>query len=86
MLADGRLAEDAAKFAASHSPARLAVMCGSEDSVTPEEGCRRIAAACRAEYRSLAGLGHASYVESPHLVASEIARFLNQNMASEQQQ
>ncbi|MSQ51766.1 MAG: alpha/beta hydrolase [Betaproteobacteria bacterium] len=86
MLADGRLAEDVARFSANNA-APVLVMCGSEDTVTPEEGCRGIAAACRgAEYRSLAGLGHASYVESPRLVASEIAGFLDQSMVAQQQQ
>lgn len=81
MLAEGRLADDAARYSAGP----VSVMCGSEDTVTPEEGCRRIAAACRgAEYRSLPGLGHASYVESPRMVAAEMARFLNQH-ASQQQ-
>ncbi|MFM9970406.1 MAG: alpha/beta fold hydrolase [Burkholderiales bacterium] len=85
MLAVGRLAEDAAKFAAVNAP--ISVMCGSEDTVTPEEGCRKIAQGCHgAEYRSLPGLGHASYVESPRLVAAEIARFLREAQAARQQQ
>lgn len=87
MLAEGRLAEDAAKFASASLTAPVAVMCGTEDTVTPEEGCRKIATACRgAVYRSLPGLGHASYVESPRSVAAEFARFLGQSMAAQQQQ
>jgi pimeloyl-ACP methyl ester carboxylesterase len=86
MLAQGRLAEDVVKYEASASSGPIAVMCGTEDTVTPEEGCRRIAAACRrALYRSLPGLGHASYVESPRAVAAEIARFLHQSMSAQQQ-
>ncbi len=87
MLARGRLAEDAAKYVGSPPAGPVSVMCGTEDTVTPEEGCRRIAAACRgAEYRSLPGLGHAGYVENPSMVAAEIARFLGRTMAGQQQQ
>jgi len=86
MLAEGRLAEDAAHFA-EHSSAPLAVMCGSEDTVTPEEGCRKIAAACRgAEYRTLPGLGHAGYVESPRMVAVELDDFIRRATSPQQQQ
>ena len=53
------------------------VMCGSADTVTPEEGCREIAAAVPgAVYKSLAGLGHASYVEGPALFNAPLAEFL----------
>jgi len=87
MLAQGRLADDAATYAGSNVTGPISVMCGTEDTVTPEEGCRRIAAACRdAEYRSLPGLGHAGYVENPFMVAAEIARFLGRTMAGQQQQ
>jgi pimeloyl-ACP methyl ester carboxylesterase len=73
MLAGGTLAEDARRY---EGPA--IVMCGSADTVTPEEGCRRIAEALpRGQYRTLPGLGHASYVESPGTVARELAGFLN---------
>ena len=87
MLAQGRLAEDAAKYAGAPLPGPVSVMCGTEDTVTPEDGCRRIAVACRgAEYRSLPGLGHAGYVENPRMVAAEIARFLSHAHAGQQQQ
>jgi len=61
MLAHGHLIGDASKY---EGP--VLVMGGSEDTVTPEAGCREVAAAFRnAEYRTLPGVGHASYVENP---------------------
>lgn len=60
-LANGNLRADAAFF-----KGRVLVACGSADTVTPEAGCRDIAAAFpNAEYRSLPGLGHASQAEGP---------------------
>lgn len=53
------------------------VMCGSEDTVTPEAGCRLVAKACpRAEYRTIPGAGHASYIENSGFFNGELARFL----------
>ena len=53
------------------------VMCGSADTVTPEEGCREVAAAIAgATYRTLPGLGHASYVEGPELFNAALGEFL----------
>ncbi len=53
------------------------VMCGSADRVTPEESCRRIAAAIPgAAYRPLEGAGHASYVERPTQFNSAVAGFI----------
>ena len=64
MLAAGDLGEDAARY-----PGPVLVACGSEDRITPEKGCRLIAAQfTHADYRSLPGLGHASYIDSPELV------------------
>jgi len=64
MLAAGDLAEDAARYTGL-----VLVACGSEDRITPEKGCRLIAAEfTRAEYMSLPGLGHASYIDSPEQV------------------
>ena len=41
------------------------VMCGSEDTVTPETVCRPVADAYpNARYQTLPGVGHASYVEN----------------------
>jgi pimeloyl-ACP methyl ester carboxylesterase len=71
MLADGKLVEDAARY-----PGPTLVMCGSEDRITPEPGCRKIAEAfARGTYRSLPGLGHASYVEAPAVVNAALAEF-----------
>ena len=71
MLAGGKLAEDAARF-----PGRALVMCGSEDRITPEAGCRKIAECfAHGAYRSLHGLGHASYAEAPALVNAALAEF-----------
>jgi pimeloyl-ACP methyl ester carboxylesterase len=73
MLAAGDIAKDAARYSGP-----VLVVCGSADSVTPEEGCRRVAAAFpNAQYRTLPGLGHASYVESPQMVAQEITQFFD---------
>ena len=64
MLAAGDLAEDAKRY-----PGPVLVACGSEDRITPEKACRLIAAEfARADYHSLPGLGHASYIDSPELV------------------
>lgn len=61
MLAGGNLISDAQKYSG-----RVLVMCGAEDTVTPEAGCRKIADAYpNAEYLTLPGVGHASYVENP---------------------
>lgn len=60
-LANGKLADDA-----RHFRKKVLVACGTEDVITPEAGCKAIAAAFpKAEYRSLAGLGHAPHVEDP---------------------
>lgn len=71
MLAGGTLAEDAAGF-----PGPTLVMCGSEDRITPESGCRKLAQCfAAATYRSLPGLGHASYAEAPAVVQAALADF-----------
>jgi pimeloyl-ACP methyl ester carboxylesterase len=70
-LASGDLRRDARAF---HGKALVA--CGSADAVTPEAGCRDIAAAFRnGQYRSLPGLGHASQAEGPELVNRMIREF-----------
>lgn len=72
MLAGGNLQGHAAGIAIS-----TLVVCGSEDTVTPEDGCRQVAAVMNhAEYRTLPGLGHVSYVENPDMFNAEIRRFL----------
>lgn len=56
------------------------VMCGSEDKVTPEELCRRIAAAIdAAAYRTLPGVGHASNVENPAQFNAFVSEFLERH-------
>jgi pimeloyl-ACP methyl ester carboxylesterase len=63
-LGQGNLALDARKF-----PKKVLVACGTEDVITPEAGCKAIAAAFpRAEYRSLPGLGHVPHIEAPETV------------------
>jgi pimeloyl-ACP methyl ester carboxylesterase len=71
-LASGRLADDARQFRK-----KVLVACGSEDVITPEAGCKAIAAAFpKAEYRSLAGVGHAPHVEDPTRINAMIAEFV----------
>jgi pimeloyl-ACP methyl ester carboxylesterase len=54
------------------------VLCGGADTVTPEAGCRRVAAAIAgAIYESLPGLGHASYVEDPARFDAALLRFIS---------
>jgi len=71
-LTHGRLAEDARKF-----PKKVLVACGSEDIVTPEAGCKAVAAAfSRGEYRPLPGIGHVPHIEAPQTVNDLIRRFV----------
>jgi len=70
-LTHGWLAEDARRF-----PKKVLVACGSEDVVTPEAGCKAVAAAFpRAEYRSLPGIGHVPHLEAPATVDALIRDF-----------
>ena len=60
LLANSHLTSDAPAY---HGP--VLVMCGSEDTVTPEAVCRPVADAYpNAKYQTLPGVGHASYVEN----------------------
>ena len=71
MLAGGTLSRDLGRYTGP-----VLVACGSADTVTPEPGCRKIAASCmHADYRSLPGLGHACYVESPDAVLALLRGF-----------
>ena len=71
MLASGRLAEDAARYT---GPAMVIGSTG--DTVTPEAGCKVIAAAFpKARYVSIEGPGHASYVEAPGEINTRIEEF-----------
>jgi len=70
-LANGRLADDARQFRK-----KVLVACGTEDIITPEAGCKAIAAAFpKAEYRSLAALGHSPHVEDPAQINAMIREF-----------
>ena len=52
------------------------VMCGGADTVTPEDLARSIAVAMPgAEYHTLDGLGHASYVENPEAFNAPLRAF-----------
>lgn len=54
------------------------VISGSADTVTPEDSCRRIAAAMpNAQYVSLPGLGHACYIEDAHAFDTALLTFLH---------
>ena len=56
------------------------VMCGSADLVTPEEIALSIASEIPgAEYQSLHGLGHASYVENPEVFNAPLRAFLGKH-------
>jgi pimeloyl-ACP methyl ester carboxylesterase len=64
MLAQADLCADAPRY---EGP--VLVACGSEDQITPEAACREVARAFpSAKYRSLAGLGHVSYIDDPTAV------------------
>ena len=53
------------------------VVCGSADTVTPEEGVRKVAEAIAgASYRSLEGLGHACYIEGPDAFNAAVRDFM----------
>ena len=68
-LDTGRHVEDARHYAKP-----VLVVCGTEDTVTPEAGCKKVAAAYpKGEYRALPGLGHVSHMEDPELLNGIIA-------------
>ena len=70
-LANGNLRRDAGFF-----KGKALVACGSADAITPEAGCREVAAAFpQGEYRTLPGLGHAAQAEGPALVNGIIREF-----------
>lgn len=50
---------------AVHAP--ISVLCGEHDSVTPAAACAELAAAVAAPFTTLAGVGHACYVEDAGL-------------------
>lgn len=70
-LAQGRLADDA-----RHFRKKVLVVCGTEDRITPEPGCKAVAAAFpNCEYRSLPSLGHCAQLEDPAGTNAMIAAF-----------
>ena len=67
----GRHVEDA-----PHYRKPVLVVCGTEDTVTPEAGCKKVAAAYpKGEYRALPGLGHVSHMEDPALINGMLSGF-----------
>jgi pimeloyl-ACP methyl ester carboxylesterase len=70
-LANGKLVHDAVHF---RKP--VLVVCGTEDKITPESGCKVVARAFpSAQYRSLPGLGHVAHIEDPAQLNAAIADF-----------
>jgi pimeloyl-ACP methyl ester carboxylesterase len=61
---------------AAHFRKRVLVVCGTEDTVTPEAGCKQVAKAYpEGQYRSLPGLGHVAHMEDPSAINPMIADF-----------
>ncbi len=53
------------------------VLCGTADTVTPEAGCKRIAAAIPgARYEAIIGPGHSCYIEAPGPFNEAVLRFI----------
>jgi pimeloyl-ACP methyl ester carboxylesterase len=71
-LAQGHLAGEARRYGK-----KVVVACGAEDLITPEAGCKKIAAAFpRGEYRTLPGVGHVPHMEAPDEVNQLVAGFV----------
>src|SRR5437868_1944891 len=71
-LAQGSLVSEARRYGK-----KVLVACGSEDVITPEAGCKKIAAAfARGEYRTLPGIGHVPHMEAAEAVNRLIAGFV----------
>lgn len=72
VLANSHLIGDALSYGGP-----VLVMCGSEDTVTPEAVCRPVAEAYPyAEYQPLPGVGHASYVENGPQFNAAVLKFI----------
>jgi pimeloyl-ACP methyl ester carboxylesterase len=70
-LAYGALGDDARHFA---KPVR--VVCGTEDTITPEASCKAIARAFqKGEYCSLPGVGHCAQIEDPTTINAMLSEF-----------
>ncbi len=52
-----------------------AVLCGSQDAVTPVAACAEVADALHTPLRILPGVGHACYVEAPDAFNAELLAF-----------
>jgi pimeloyl-ACP methyl ester carboxylesterase len=77
MLAGGNLIGDAANYVGP-----VLVVCGSADTITPEEGCRRVSEAFpHADYHTLPDVGHASYVENPAQFNQAVIDFVEDSNA-----
>lgn len=73
LLINGDIHADAREIA---MPATVVV--GGADTVTPPEGCEKVAASfANAHFEILPGLGHASYVEGPDLFNPALAAHLD---------
>ena len=71
-LAQGSLVSEARRYGK-----KVLVACGSEDVITPEAGCKKIASAfARGEYRTLPGIGHVPHMEAAEAVNRLIAGFV----------
>ena len=74
MLSSGNLFNDARLFSG-----HVLVLCGSKDTVTPEDGAQRIAAIYpNGRYQSLPDVGHASYIEDPDLFNRAVIGFADE--------
>jgi pimeloyl-ACP methyl ester carboxylesterase len=73
LLVNGHLAADA-----RHVRVPTLVGCGTVDTVTPDAGCRMLAAAFSDwQYRAIPGAGHASNIDQPARVNTLVERFAN---------
>ncbi|MFN2644255.1 MAG: alpha/beta fold hydrolase [Burkholderiales bacterium] len=71
-LAQGHLAADARRYGK-----KVLVACGSEDAITPESACKKIAAAfTRGQYLTLPGVGHVPHMEAAEEINELIAAFV----------
>ncbi len=71
LLVNGHLAGDA-----RHVRIATMVGCGTVDQITPEAGCRALAAAFSDwQFRAILGAGHASNIDQPDQVNALIERF-----------
>ncbi len=77
MLSNGDLLADLAALRATGQPP-MAVASGSVDTITPEAGCRAVAAAAGVDYQTLGAVGHACALEGSAAVNAVLRRALEQ--------